>query len=142
MECGYSRTEMSSSTDRLSRMEKLLEYLADENADTPIIVEGKNDKLALRQLGIGGVVYVVNGRHTLFQMCEEISREQRKVILLTDWDRKGGQICHTLSKGFAANGVSVDEKIRSRLSSLSSGDIKDVEGLPRLVERLRTKAKR
>ncbi len=123
-------------------MEKLLERLADENADTPIIVEGKNDREALRRLGIGGEVFVVNGRHTLFQMCEDISREHKRVILLTDWDRKGGQICHTLSTGFAANGVRADEKIRTRLSSMSSGDIKDVESLPRLVEKLRTKVKR
>lgn len=123
-------------------MEKLLEHLADASADAPIIVEGKNDREALRKLGIGGDVFIVNGRHTLFQMCEEIGREHKKVILLTDWDRKGGQICNTLSKGFAANGVRADEKIRTRLSSMSSGEIKDVESLPRLVERLRTKGKR
>lgn len=123
-------------------MEKLLERLADENEEAPIIVEGKNDRVALRQLGIEGEVLVVNGKHTLFQMCEEVSREHKRVILLTDWDRKGGQICHTLSKGFASNGVRADEKIRTGLSSLSSGEIKDVESLPRLVERLRTKSKR
>ena len=75
-------------------------------------------------------------------MCEELSRKHKRVIILTDWDRKGGQICRALSKGFAANGVKADEKLRSRLSSISSGEIKDVESLPRLVERLRTKAKR
>lgn len=123
-------------------MEKLLESLSDENVDSPIIVEGKNDRIALRKLGIGGELYVVNGRHTLFQMCEELSRKHKRVILLTDWDRKGGQICRTLSKGFAANGVKTDEKLRSRLSSISSGEIKDVESLPRLLERLRTKSKR
>lgn len=133
---------MSSSADRLSRVERLLEHLAEENADAPIIVEGKNDREALRKLGIGGEVYVVNGRHTLFEMCEQMSRDHKRVILLTDWDRKGGQICHTLSKGFAANGVRTDENIRSRLSSLSSGEIKDVESLPRMVERLRTRTKR
>ena len=35
-------------------MEKLLESLSDENMDAPIIVEGKNDRIALRKLGIGG----------------------------------------------------------------------------------------
>ncbi len=133
---------MSSTIDRLARMEKLLEHLVEESAEAPIIVEGRNDKEALRRLGIGGIVFIVNGRHTLFQMCEDISREHKKVILLTDWDRKGGQICSTLSKDFAANGVRTDEKIRRSLSSISSGEIKDVESLPRLVERLRTKGKR
>ncbi len=133
---------MSTSAERLARMEKLLQQLAAENEEHPVIVEGKNDREALRRLGIGGVVYVVNGRHTLFQMCEEIGREHRKVIILTDWDRKGGQICRTLSNGFAANGVRTDEKIRSRLSAMSSADIKDVESLPKLVEKLRSRGKR
>jgi 5S rRNA maturation endonuclease (ribonuclease M5) len=130
---------MSSSLDLLEKLERVIHELAEESARTPIIVEGRNDREALRKLGIGGEVFVVNGHHTIFEMCEEISRKHKRVIVLTDWDRKGGQICHSLLQGFQSNGVKVDEYVRATLSSLSAGEIKDVESLPNLIERLRSK---
>lgn len=126
-------------TDILERMEKLIEYLAEESVHTPIIVEGRNDRDALRRLGIGGEVFVVNGRHTLFEMCEDISRKHREVIVLTDWDRKGGQICHYLLQGLQSNGVKANDHVRAEMSALSAGEIKDVEGLPNFMERLRSR---
>ncbi|MEM3851651.1 MAG: toprim domain-containing protein [Methanomassiliicoccales archaeon] len=133
---------MRGSTDVLEKVERVLRELAEENTRFPIIVEGKNDRDALRRLGIGGEVIVVNGHHTLFGMCEQVSRKYRKVIVLTDWDRKGGQICHQLLQGLHSNGVKVDDYTRTVLSALSYGVIKDVESLPVFVEKLRMRAHR
>ncbi|MBX8636988.1 MAG: hypothetical protein KIS30_01080 [Thermoplasmata archaeon] len=131
---------MTSSREFLEKMEKVIADLRELNSETPIIVEGQNDRKALRSLGIGGEIIVLNGRHTIFEMCEELGRRYRRAIILTDWDRKGGQLCRALSHGLASNGVRPDDRVRARISSLSIGESKDVEGLPSYVERLKKRA--
>jgi 5S rRNA maturation endonuclease (ribonuclease M5) len=133
---------MNSSVKMLEKMEKLIDELSELNTHFPIIVEGINDRRAMRKLGIGGEIFVLNGRHTLFEMCEEMSRNYRKVIIMTDWDRKGGQLCRALSNGFLSNGVKTVEHLRAQIASLSVGESKDVEGLPSFYERLRKRALR
>ncbi|MBX8633382.1 MAG: DNA primase [Candidatus Thermoplasmatota archaeon] len=133
---------MNSSVKMLEKMEKLIDELSELNTQFPIVVEGINDRKAMRKLGIGGEIFVLNGRHTLFEMCEEMSRSYRKVIIMTDWDRKGGQLCRALSNGFISNGVKTVEHLRAQIASLSVGESKDVEGLPSFYERLRKRALR
>ena len=130
---------MTSSRELLAKIEKILSDLCEMNSKFPIIVEGLYDLKALRSLGIGGEIIVLNGRHTIFEMCEEIGRVHRKAIILTDWDRKGGQLCRALSKALTSNGVRTDEQVRARLSSLSISESKDVEGIPSYLERLKSR---
>ncbi len=131
--------DMTSSRDFLEKMDKVMADLRELNSEFPVIVEGPNDRKALRSLGIGGEIIVLNGRHTIFEMCEEIGRKHRRAVILTDWDRKGGQLCRALSKGLTSNGVRADDRLRARISSLSAGESKDVEGLPSYVERLKNR---
>ncbi len=131
---------MTSSREFLEKMDKVISDLCELNLESPIIVEGPNDRRALRSLGVGGEIIVLNGRHTIFEMCEEIGRRHRRAIILTDWDRKGGQLCRTLSNGLLSNGVRADDRLRARISSLSAGESKDVEGLPSYMERLKKRA--
>jgi 5S rRNA maturation endonuclease (ribonuclease M5) len=59
---------------------------------------------------------------------------------MTDWDRKGGKLAHMLMDAFEANGTAVNSDLRARLVILTKKDIKDIEGLPSYVKRLRTLA--
>jgi len=70
-------------------------------------------------------------------MCEEISKEYKKVIILTDWDKKGGDLCRRLKKYLNANSVKYDDRIRAELTEVCKKEIKDVESLFTYVENLR-----
>jgi len=133
---------MGSSSEILVQMERLVEELCEFNSEFPVIVEGRNDFAALRKLGLGGEIIVLNGRHTIIEMCEEISRDHKQVAIMTDWDRKGGQLCRMLSNALNSSGVKSIEYLRARISSLTGGDIKDVESLPSFMERLKKKSMR
>ncbi len=123
------------------RLEKIIEILDDlerSSDDTPIVVEGKRDVEALRLLGIDKNVVSLSRGVSIFALCEELSREWGRVILLTDWDRKGGRLARMLRDALEANGARADEDARARIAVLTKKDIKDVESLPTYVARLRS----
>lgn len=128
---------MLSAEERLEQLEKIIDDLEVASAETPIIVEGKRDVLALRLLRITTNVVSMNKGVSIFSLAESISRKHRNVIVLTDWDRRGGQLARMLKDAFAANGVSVNDNFRTQIVILSKKEIKDIEGLPGFIERLR-----
>lgn len=81
---------------------------------------------------------------TLFNFCEQVSKNHRSVIVLTDWDARGGTLCRRLREGLEANGVKPNLEHRQRIAVLCKKDVKDVEGLPNYIVTLtrRTKALR
>ena len=110
--------------------------LREANLGTPVIVEGERDVKALRALGLSGKVLPLNLGVPIFNLAESLSRDHRSVIILTDWDHRGGQLCRLLRDALEANGVRYDVELRARLTYLCRKDIKDVESLDRHVERL------
>jgi 5S rRNA maturation endonuclease (ribonuclease M5) len=126
--------------ERLEEVEKLIKELVRLSGTLPIIVEGKKDEKALRELGVEGVIVRLNRGKSVFRTCERLSKEHEKVILMTDWDRKGGHLGRLLKDGLDANGVKYDEDIRARLAILTKKDIKDVESLAKQLARLRREA--
>jgi 5S rRNA maturation endonuclease (ribonuclease M5) len=126
--------------ERLEEVERLVQDLIDLSGTTPIIVEGRKDEKTLRELGVEGVIVRLNKGESVFSTCEELSRSYKKVILMTDWDRRGGHLAKLLKDGLEANGVQYDEDIRARISVLTKKDIKDVESLAKQLARLRREA--
>lgn len=88
-----------------------------------IIVEGKKDKAALEKLGITNVVAIL--RKPLYSFIESIDAEE--VIILTDLDKEGRKLYHTLKQGLQAQGVKVDNYFREYL--FKSSKITQIEGL-------------
>jgi 5S rRNA maturation endonuclease (ribonuclease M5) len=123
--------------ERLEDFQKLIEELIDENKKIPIIVEGKKDKRALKVLGFKGGIYTINRGMQLFNFCEEISRKHDRVIILTDWDSRGGRIAKILREGFAANSVRYRDDARAKLARICKKDVKDIEGLPKFQDGLK-----
>lgn len=123
--------------ERLEQLEKLIDELIQENSETPVIVEGKKDENTLRRLGLKGPIIRLNKGISVFSMCEDISRVHKKVILLTDWDRRGGHLAKLLREALEANGVRHDDDIRAKIAILTKKDIKDVESLARHLSRLK-----
>ncbi|MCK5291823.1 MAG: DNA primase [Thermoplasmata archaeon] len=125
---------------RLEEVEGLIEQLVHLSDTMAVIVEGRKDERALRELGVKGEIVRLNKGESIFGTCERLSRDHKKVILMTDWDRKGGHLGKLLKDGLEANGVQYDENIRARLAVLTKKDIKDVENLAKQLARLRREA--
>jgi len=130
---------MLSPEERLEQLEKVFEELVDLSADAPIIVEGIRDANALSRLGIEKNVVTLNRGVSIFAFCEQISRQSKKAIVLTDWDRRGGQLARMLKESLIANGVEVIDGIRTQIVILSKKEVKDVESMPTFIERLRAR---
>lgn len=99
-------------------------------------MEGKRDVHALNLLGITKNVVSMNKGMSIFSLAESISRKHRQIIVLTDWDRRGGQLARMLKEAFEANGVAVNDRFRTQIVILSKKEVKDIESLPGFVERL------
>lgn len=127
---------MISEAERLEKLEKIVDELIERSHDEPIIVEGSRDVKALRDLGVDGMIRAVNTGSSIVNFCEALSSEHGRFIILTDWDRKGGQIAHQLERGLESCDVKHDLSPRANIARLTKKEIKDVEGLPGFIRRL------
>ena len=121
----------------LEELEDVLEGLAEASKTNPVIVEGASDKKALAQLGVTGIIFVLNDGHSIIDTCTRLSTDYRAAIIMTDWDRKGGQLARALMDALEANDMHYNTDLRAKISYLSKKEIKDVESLPAYVERLK-----
>lgn len=122
--------------ERLDELQAVLEELIERDDDTVILVEGMRDRGALTILGVRGEMVQVQSSDGIFPVAERLSKEGRRAIILTDWDRKGGQLSRLLKNALKANNVPYDEELRRRLVIIAKQDIKDVQSLPSLYSRL------
>ena len=85
---------------------------------------------------MGGEVWQVHGPNSIFSLAERLATERKSAVILTDWDRKGGQLARLLRSALVANGVRYDDNVRRRLVRLVKMEIKDIESLPAFFSRL------
>jgi len=117
--------------ESILEVETALQELRTMNQEAPIVVEGRKDKKSLQNLGLMGVIIVYNKGKSLPNFCDWIAQKYNHVIILTDWDRRGGMLCRRMMNLFNGR-VSYDIKIRERLSKHTM--IKTVEGLDTWLE--------
>ncbi len=122
--------------ETLEELTVILDELKERSHSEVVLVEGQKDRAALTVLGIDGEIMQVQGPNSIFTTAEKLAREGREAIVLTDWDRKGGQLARLLRQGLKANGVRFDDDLRLRLVLLVKADIKDIESLPAFFTRL------
>lgn len=120
----------------LEDLEKALSELQEENKKIPIIVEGEKDIEALRKLDITGTIISVNTGISLTDFCDKIAREYKEIIILSDWDRRGGYICHTIKKNLEGR-VSCNIYYRGIFAKNSM--IRTIEGLPSWIKTIKEK---
>ena len=127
---------------RAETLIKLVEKLAEESKETTIIVEGRKDVVALRELGVTGkIICLHNSGKALTNLVEEISDTQNSVIILTDFDRYGRELAGRLLGSLEGNRVKANLVFWRRIKSLVRHEIKDIEGLSRYMERLKSTLK-
>jgi 5S rRNA maturation endonuclease (ribonuclease M5) len=121
--------------DRANRLKEALQSAYEANRNIPMIVEGRRDVNALRKLGFTGEIIALHSGKSIYEFCEDLTRKYERVILLMDWDEKGEKLFNTLAdnlRGYWEEFSAFRENIRA----LSQKDIKDIEGIPGLLERL------
>ena len=120
----------------LEDLEKALFELREENKTIPIIVEGDKDIEALRKLEVTGEIIRFNQGLSIPDFCNMISQKYKSIILLTDWDRKGGYLCSTIRKNLESR-VTCNTRYREIIAKRSM--IRTLEGLPSWMETLKQK---
>jgi 5S rRNA maturation endonuclease (ribonuclease M5) len=120
----------------LEELEKTIVDLIEENKTTPVIVEGEKDVNALRKLGLTGEIITLNKGMSIPNFCDMISQKYKKVILLTDWDKKGGRLCFILRKNLESL-VKCDIDYRGYFAKRSMS--RTIEGLTTWINTLKKK---
>ena len=102
----------------LEALEELIASLLEASYQgAAVIVEGRRDLQSLRALGLPGPVIMASRRRAL-DLAEDAARSYREIILLTDWDGKGDEMCKTIERHLISVGSKPDKEIRSRLKKL------------------------
>lgn len=117
-------------------IEKALIELQDENKITPILVEGDKDIEALRKLGINGIIISINTGKSLSNFCDMLAQKYVSIIILTDWDRKGGYLSHIIQKNLKGR-VKCNTYYREIFAK--NAMIKTLEGLPSWLSTIQDK---
>lgn len=123
--------------ETLEELETTLAELIHDNHDIPVIVEGDRDVQALRKLNLTGPIIQYNQGLSAPDFCDMISTHHHTVILLTDWDRRGGRLYWTLKRNLE-NRVRCITKYRETFATRSS--VRTVESLPSWITTLQMKA--
>lgn len=113
--------------ESLEEIKKSILELQEENRSIPIIVEGEKDIDALHKLDINGIIITVNSGLSIIDFCDKIASMYKEVIILTDWDRKGGFLCHMIIRNLEGR-VLCNTHYREVFAKNSM--IRTVEGLP------------
>lgn len=123
--------------ERLEALENILDELRERDPGVVIIVEGDRDVASLTALSVPPPIVKLNQGVSLLNLAEDLVRTHRSFVILTDWDRKGGQLARRLEGHFRASGVTIDVTTRRRLRRALPYQIHDVESLAGHVNRLR-----
>jgi 5S rRNA maturation endonuclease (ribonuclease M5) len=120
----------------LEEIEKTLIELQEENITVPVLVEGEKDVSALRTLELTGEIIRFNIGQSVSDFCDKIAQQYRKIIVLTDWDWRGGRLCQQITKHLEYR---MDVNLRYRSVFAQRCSCRTVEGLPSWIETLRMK---
>ncbi|MDA8173031.1 MAG: hypothetical protein M0018_00415 [Nitrospiraceae bacterium] len=126
---------MRSDPARAERLREVIGWLSEVNNHAPVIVEGKKDAQALARLGLKGEIITVHRGKGLYDFSEDIVSAYRQVVLLPDWDEKGEQLMHALGEHLRGH-FEEFSFFRETLKILCQKDVKDVEGIPSLLNNL------
>lgn len=122
---------------KLDRIMRVLDHLSqDGRQGTPILVEGQNDRQALQKLNICGIIICIkNSGKILLDVLDHV--QSSNIILLVDFDEGGITLVKRIFPYFERIGVNVNLTFWRRLKALLKRDVKDVEGIPSYLEKLK-----
>ena len=102
-----------------------------------IVVEGKRDVLVLKNLGVTSPIIKTQSRLSRVGVAEKIAAKAGRtgqVLILTDYDKEGREICKFLEKELELSGVKVLKRER-RMIRKSMGPWRCIEEITSLFKR-------
>lgn len=121
--------------ERAEKIREVLHYLYEINKLVPIIVEGKKDKKALRDIGFDGEIITLHSGKSIYEFTETIAQKFEKIVLLIDWDEKGEELYSKVGENL--QGMWEDfASIRELLKLLCQKEITEIEEIPSLFQRI------
>jgi 5S rRNA maturation endonuclease (ribonuclease M5) len=122
---------------RFERLQKLIErvkYEAEKGG--VIVVEGARDRESLRAMGVKGkILCLQSSRRNTISFAEQLGGE-RNVIVLMDFDRQGVFLANRLNRVLNSQNVHANLVLWRELRSLTRSELRSIEELPRLYDRL------
>ncbi|MBN1502011.1 toprim domain-containing protein [Candidatus Woesearchaeota archaeon] len=113
----------------MNNIEELLEQLTKlRNSNRLVIVEGKKDKACLEKFDI---IKVQTLKEPIYKVVEEISKESKEVVILTDLDSEGKKLFSKLRRHLQEHGVTIDNQFREFLFKKTK--LRQIEGLARYI---------
>jgi len=125
------RTRTSRDDHRMDKMADAIMDIGELSSNgVPILVEGKRDEGALKELGIKGrIIRVRQYRKKVFELGEELS-SYKSVIVLTDFDKEGEHLAEEIERQLHLWGVQT--VMRERVKSAVSWATRQIEGLSKV----------
>lgn len=111
-------------------IEKIKEEI--EEQKIIIIVEGKKDKAALETFQLKDII-ILNGKD-IWNRLEEVAKQEKEVLILTDFDKEGKKLYGKIAKDLEKFGVRVNKKYREFFQKRTK--LSHIEGLTKYVENL------
>ena len=119
---------------KLEEAVRILDGLKNRStAGVPVVVEGRRDEEALRRLGVYGRVFCLKASGISRVGFLERLDGFEDVVLLTDFDREGGELRLWLYQELLRRGVRADDFAWRRIRSLARMEVRSVEELPRFL---------
>lgn len=109
---------------------QLLQKLSKSSA--AVIVEGRKDKSALENLGVGGSRIILLNKKPLFAVAEAVAEDYGEVAILTDLDAEGKKLYGLLNSLLQQLGVKVDNSLRNFLFKKTK--LRQIEGIGTLLK--------
>ncbi len=107
-------------------MESIEEWIEEiKKSGKLILVEGKKDLKALKDIGIENKIETLKGK-PLYKVAEDAARCKR-IIILTDLDSEGKKLYGRLSTYLQSHGCEIDNKFREFL--LKKTKLRQIEGI-------------
>lgn len=112
---------------------KILREMGSYCSDKILIVEGAKDREALEAIGLNLNILVIKNGDSLERMIERLEGVD-EVVILTDFDPQGVELAYKIMSRLESVGVKVNITYWLKLRNLLKREIKDIEGLRKLLE--------
>jgi len=116
---------------------KIIQDLDSKYENLVVTVEGNRDVSVLRNLGVKAPIIKTQTKLPRYRMIEQIverAGKRGKVLILTDYDQEGKEICNYIEKELELAGVKTLKGVRIRIRTLM-GNWRCIEELVALFKR-------
>lgn len=112
------------------RKRKFLKKTMQALDESLVIVEGKRDERALREISVRAKIIQATGaaERVLNKVLAECRKTNSRVVLLFDFDEEGTRKTRFFEEAFLSEGIRVDSLLRKRVTQLFH--IHTIEDLP------------